>query len=128
MRILLDTCAFLWIVLDSPELSKTAAAAFLDGKNEIFLSAASSWEISIKARLGRLELKGDPGRVVPEEMRKNAIEAVPVEHSHALRTARLPSHHRDPFDRLLVAQCLIEGFTLMSPDPVFRKYDVKAIW
>ncbi len=104
MRALLDTHAFLWWTTDDPRLSSRARRIIADGRNRLFFSAAGGWEIAIKAQLGRLRLPSDPERFIPEEMQRNAIESLPIQMRHALHVHTLPRHHRDPFDRLLVAQ------------------------
>lgn len=95
--------------------------------NELLLSAASSWEIAIKSALGKLNLPEPPEVYVPSRMKRSGVDALPIQHSHALRVASLPAHHRDPFDRLLVAQAALEGLSLVSADPVFDLYDVNLI-
>ena len=103
MRALLDTHAFLWWVTDDAHLSSRARAIIADGDNELFLSAASGWEMAIKTRLGKLHLPDNPASFVFEQLRINAIEPLAVQMTHALRVYSLPGHHRDPFDRILVA-------------------------
>ena len=105
MRALLDTHTFLWWITDSPELSQSARNAIGDSTNELSLSAASGWEIAIKTKLGRLGIAGDPEKLIPEQMALNAIDGLPVQMSHALHVFQLPDLHRDPFDRILIAQC-----------------------
>ncbi len=128
MRILLDTHAFLFWIADSGRLSPRAREIFRDPGHVLFWSAASSWEIAIKVGLRRLELARPPGEIFPEQLRLQRIRSLPVEHAHAFRVAELPLHHRDPFDRLLVAQAQVEGLAVLSRDPVFRAYDVEVIW
>lgn len=128
MRILLDTHAFLYWVLDSGRLSPAARKVFQDPGNELLWSAASSWEVSIKYALGRIELSKSPKELFPGLLRRQRIGSLPVEHSHAFRVAELPPHHRDPFDRLLIAQAQVERIPILSRDPAFRDYDVKTMW
>lgn len=128
MRILLDTHAFLWWVTDDEQLSRRARRLLGDGKNEVFFSAASAWEISIKSSLGRVALPDDAERYVPKQLEQNAFEALPVRLQHALRVGALPDIHRDPFDRLLVAQALIEDLTLLSRDRHLASYSVRVVW
>ncbi len=109
MKALLDTQVFLWWISDDPRLSSRASAIIKDGNNKLFLSAASGWEIAIKVRLGRLTLPEPLETFVPEQMALNAIEGLPIQMSHALHVYTLPDHHRDPFDRLLVAQAQLEN-------------------
>jgi PIN domain nuclease of toxin-antitoxin system len=112
----------------APErLDDTARRLVEDGTNTALLSAASSWEIAIKFALGKLALPESPETYVPDRMRSSGVTALAVEHTHALRVAQLEHHHRDPFDRLLVAQAQIEGLVLMTADPVFDRYDVETV-
>src|SRR3989304_6842644 len=103
MRYLLDTHTFLWWITDDERLSERARAIIADGQGVLTLSAASAWEIAIKARLGRLELANDPEELIPEHMALNHIEGLPVQVSHGVHVFSRPHHHRDPFDRLLVS-------------------------
>ena len=128
MQFLLDTCTFLWLVGGSDELSPRAREAFTDADNDVFLSAASVWEIAIKHRLGRLPLPGAPEVFVPAQRTAHGIEPLPIDEEAALHIAKLPDHHRDPFDRMLVAQALVGGFTLLTPDEAIRKYPARTLW
>jgi PIN domain nuclease of toxin-antitoxin system len=128
VRALLDTHVFLWWVTDSPRLSSRVREVIADGHNELFFSAASGWEIAIKARLGRLEIPDEPERFLTEQLSRNAIQSLPVYLSHAVRTYALPAHHRDPFDRLLVSQAILESLTLLTADPQISRYPVETIW
>ena len=128
MKVLLDTHVFLWWITDDPRLSSRAREIIAEGANEIFLSAVSGWEIAIKAKLGRLRLPDDPERFIPEQLRLNAIETLPVQMSHALHVYKLPDHHRDPFDRLLIAQAQLEKLPVLTADPQISRYPVKVIW
>jgi PIN domain nuclease of toxin-antitoxin system len=125
--ILLDTHIFLWMQR-SPARLKSARDLIEDEQTTVLLSAVSSWEIAIKWRLGKLPLPEPPDRYVPDRMQRSAIQALPVRHSHALAVAELPSHHADPFDRLLIAQALLEGIPLATADPAFRAYDTELLW
>lgn len=128
MRLLLDTHAFLWWVADAPELSTRARGAIAATDNECLLSAASCWEMAIKVSVGKLDLDGLVERFVPHHLAVNGFQELPVEIRHAARVARLPFHHRDPFDRLLASQALEEHLAIVSADPIFRRYGVKRIW
>ena len=128
MNFLLDTHVFLWWITDDPRLSPRAHRLIADGRNRIFLSAASGWEIAIKARLGRLELPDDPERFILNQLAVNAIDVLPVQMSHALHVYKLPDHHRDPFDRLLIAQAQLEKLRILTADAQFSKYAVEVIW
>jgi len=128
MRYLLDTHTFLWWITDDAKLSPTARGLIQDRGNNLYLSAASGWEIAIKTSLGRLEFVGDPEKVIPEQMSLNEIEGLPIQTTHALRVYVLPYHHRDPFDRLLVAQCQLEDLPIVTDDPEIAKYQVDVVW
>ncbi|MDA8076023.1 MAG: type II toxin-antitoxin system VapC family toxin [Actinomycetota bacterium] len=126
MKLLLDTHVFLWL-LTEPERLGEHLRTVEDPANGMLLSAASSWEIAIKVRLGRLELPDDPTRYVPDRMRAIGAEPLAVEHAHALEVAALPPLHRDPFDRLLVAQARHLGLTILTADAAVARYDVRTM-
>ena len=128
MRLLLDTHAFLWWVAGSSELSRRARSAIADGKNECLVSLASAWEIAIKVSLGKLRIEAQLDRFLPEQLASNGFQPLAIDLRHVSRVARLPFHHRDPFDRLLAAQALEERVALVSGDPVFSRYSVKRVW
>lgn len=128
MRLLLDTHVFLWWVQDARELSRKARDAIADADNECLLSLVSCWEMAIKVSLGKLELPGAIERFIPEQLTINGFRQLEIGFRHIARVATLALHHRDPFDRLLVAQATEERLTLVSADPVFRKYGVKHLW
>ena len=128
MRLLLDTQAFLWWVQDARELSRSARAAIGAGRNESLLSLASCWEMGIKLSIGKLRLPTALERFIPEQLAVNGFRQLDIGFRHVARVASLPFHHRDPFDRLLVAQALEEDLTVVSADVVFRKYGVRRLW
>lgn len=128
MRVLLDTHAFLWWISDDSRLSYEAREIISDGENDLLFSAASGWEVAIKAGLGKIEAPKDLGRFLTDQLHRNAIEVLPVSLGHATGVHDLPHHYRDPFDRLLVAQCVVEGLPLLSRDPAFESYPVEVIW
>jgi PIN domain nuclease of toxin-antitoxin system len=128
MKLLVDTCTFLWIASDSPRLSKTAAAAFLDRAHERYLSSASAWEIGIKSAAGRLPLPERPAIFVPMLRDASGIASLEIDEESALHAARLPALHGDPFDRLLVAQAIVHGMTILTPDPDIHQYAVRVLW
>ena len=128
MRALLDTHAFLWWNLDDPQLSEEVRTFIGTGRNEIFLSAASAWEIAIKAAKGRLELPDSPDKYVSDRMRLHHFTALPVELSHALEVYKLPPIHQDPFDRLLIAQSQLEDMPILTADAEIGRYQVQVIW
>jgi PIN domain nuclease of toxin-antitoxin system len=127
MKLLLDTHAFLWFVAGDERLSRRARRAMEASDAELLLSAASVWEMAIKARLGRLELPCSVEEYVAEKV-AGGFSVLSVDWPHAAAVERLPLHHRDPFDRLLAAQALTERLPLVSSDPVFRSYGVKVVW
>ncbi len=123
-KILLDTHVWLWSILSPEKLGNEVRAMIEDAENEIFLSAASSWEISIKYRLGKLPLPEPPGTFIPQRLIRDDIRPLSVEHHHACRVSTLPGIHRDPFDRILIAQAQAEGLLLISADQQLEAYDV----
>jgi len=124
---LLDTHVWLWMLTDPARIRPDLLSELRDGRTRLLLSAASSWEIAIKWAIGRLPLPDPPATYVPTRMRRSGVEGLPVEHAHALRVATLPNLHRDPFDRVLIAQAQLEGLTLVTVDPAFDGYDVSLI-
>ena len=127
MRVLLDTHAFLWFIADDARLSARAREA-IAGADEAFVSLATCWEIAIKVSIGKLTLSAPVDRFLPLHLADNGFQLLPIELGHVTRVATLPWHHRDPFDRVLVAQSLDETLTVASADPIFRKYGVKRVW
>jgi PIN domain nuclease of toxin-antitoxin system len=128
MRLLLDTHAFLWWIFDDPRLPPSARALIGGAGAEVLFSAVSGWEIAIKARTGRLDLPSDVPGFVQDQVRRNRMTVLPIELRHALRVHALPDHHRDPFDRLLVAQAQVEAVPLLSRDPLLAAYEVDLRW
>lgn len=128
MKLLLDTCTFLWIAAGAPELSPRARELFTDADNEVYLSVVSSWEIALKHALGRLPLPEPPERFVPVQRRRHGIEDLSLDEESALHLARLPTLHRDPFDRMLVCQAIVHGLVVLGPDPLVTQYPVRAVW
>jgi PIN domain nuclease of toxin-antitoxin system len=128
LRLLLDTHAFLWWVTDDAKLSSRARAAVAADDGECLVSVASAWEMAIKVSLGKLSVVGPLERFLPEQLALNRFGVLHVELGHVARVARLPFHHRDPFDRLLAAQALEEELSVVSADAVFRRYGVRRIW
>lgn len=128
MRVLLDTRCWLWMHAEPDRFSPAALAVIEDQRNELFFSAASAWEIAIKYALGMLPLPLPPAEYVPTRMERGDTAALPIAHDHALRVAALPRHHRDPFDRLLVAQCQAESLRLLTVDRQLEPYEVEIVW
>lgn len=128
MRALLDTHAFIWWVLDAPQLSSECRRILDDGANEVLLSAVSAYELAYKANRGRLTLPESPEIYVRGRLAANGFGALSIELNHALRAASLPMIHSDPFDRILVAQAQLEGLPIITADPAIAQYDVEVIW
>jgi PIN domain nuclease of toxin-antitoxin system len=128
LKILLDTCAFIWVVSGSELLSVAARDAFVSPANDVYLSAASVWEVSVKWRLGRLPLPEAPDRLIPRLRADHGILPLPIAEEACLQELRLPDLHRDPFDRMLVCQAIAEGMVLLTPDELIRQYPVRSLW
>jgi len=128
VKILLDTCTFLWIITDAPQLSRRARALFQAPDNVVYLSAGSAWEIAIKHALGRLPFPDAPERFLPEMRDAHGIEPLPIDEESALHISRLPALHRDPFDRLIVSQAIVHGLSILTPDPLVTQYPARTIW
>ena len=127
MRLLLDTHTFLWFIDDSPQLSQQGKA-LLEADNELWLSIASLWEITIKLRLGKLTVGMPIEVLMTEHLTRNAIDILPITVAHLIALSTLPLHHRDPFDRLLIVQAMVEQAHLVSADPAFDAYPVQRVW
>lgn len=128
MRVLLDTQAFLWLVEDNPALSKKAKKIFLDEENDFCLSLASIWEMAIKISLKKLKFREPFEKWIVHQLQENAIEQLPINFRHVVKVRTLAFHHRDPFDRLLIAQSLEEDLPLLSSDKAFDQYDIDRLW
>lgn len=128
MKLLLDTHAFLWWITDDERLSPRARRALTERSNEVLFSAVSAWEIVLKAGIGRLQLSEDPTRLITDQIEANSFGVLPLHLTHALAVHRLPPLHKDPFDRLLVAQSIAERASLVSGDAQIKKYRVKLVW
>lgn len=127
MRVLLDTCEFLWLVTGDPRLPSSVAAAVRDPANEVYLSAVSFWEISVKHALGKLPLPQPPEHYVPLQRERHRIASLALDEAAVARLNSLPPLHRDPFDRMLICQALAHGLTLASSDPTVRQYPVTLL-
>ena len=128
MRLLLDTCSFLWIVSASKEISAPARAACSDPENEVFLSAVSAWEIALKYALGKLPLPDSPTRYLPSSRARHGFEPLPLDEEAVLQLPKLPALHRDPFDRMLVCQAIAHGLDIVTPDSGITQYPVRTLW
>ncbi len=124
---LLDTHVWLWLQTTPDRIRGEVVDLLADRANTLLLSAASSWEIAIKYRLGKLPLPEPPAEYVPERMRLSGVTALPVEHAHALRVADLPEHHGDPFDRLIIAQAQLLNVPIVTADGQFGVYEVDMV-
>ena len=127
MKAILDTHAFLWAIAQDEKLSRRAQKIFT-GPNDLWLSVASIWEIMIKLQIGKLPLPLPTGPYVVKKLAENRIEVLSITLDHVLRTESLPLHHRDPFDRLLIAQCVEEELPIITADPIIERYPVEVIW
>lgn len=127
MRILLDTHVWLWMIAEPERLTRRLREALGSRDSTLFLSAASAWEISIKYRLGKLPLPEPPRKFIPPRLLRDGVTPLPIEIAHASHVAGLPDHHRDPFDRLLVAQATLERMSLATVDPAFERYGVRRV-
>lgn len=128
MKILVDTQALIWFAEDNRRLSEAARAVIEDGNNEVYYSAASIWEMAIKISIGKLRFKSALDDSFKRLLQKNWFEFLAIDFSHAARVATLPVHHSDPFDRLLIAQAMIEGMRPVSNDSTWDAYGVQRIW
>jgi len=128
VKALLDTHAFLWWVTDNPKLSPTAKDFIIAPNNTIYLSAVSGWEMAIKWSIGKLTLPIQPDIFVKKQMEINNFTPLPIQMAHGLYVHELPEIHKDPFDRLLIAQSKLENLLLISADTVFQQYPVSLLW
>ncbi len=127
MKLLLDTHTFLWSMADGP-LSTAARQAFLSAENDLFFSAASYWEICIKVTIGKLQLASNWSQLIDREMQINTVRWLPIEKVHCQELLKLPFHHGDPFDRLLISQAAYEGMTLVTEDKNIGRYAIPVLW
>ena len=128
MKVLLDTHAFLWLITDDERLSENARQTFLNTENSLFFSAVSLWEICIKKSLGKISLRDGWFQTIKDEMEINTIQWLPIEMTHCAEVTELPFHHRDPFDRMLIAQAIVEEMKLLSRDSRLSDYAIELIW
>jgi PIN domain nuclease of toxin-antitoxin system len=128
VKLLLDTCTFLWAVADPDRLPTRIAGLLLSESNEVYVSAASAWEVVIKAGTGRLQLRSDADRFVRVQREAAGFAPLPIDEDSALHVSRLPALHRDPFDRMLVSQAIVHGLTIVTPDPLVTQYPARTTW
>lgn len=128
MKFLLDTSTFLFAIEDERKVSAQVRRYIEDPDEQVYLSAISAWEIAIKHSLGKLDLPMPPDRLVPMAREELGAEELPLREPSALRVSRLPTLHSDPFDRILIAQAISMGMTILTPDEAIRQYPVPTIW
>ncbi|HWP49701.1 MAG TPA: type II toxin-antitoxin system VapC family toxin [Candidatus Limnocylindrales bacterium] len=128
MKLLLDTHTFIWWDSEPSKLSPQALVLCQDRGNSVLLSVASVWEMQIKLQLDKLRLTLPLAEMIESQQQTNNIEVLPITLTHVLTLGELPSHHKDPFDRLLIAQAKVEGAVLVSKDPIFAMYSIQVLW
>lgn len=126
MKVLLDTCVFLWLLTGERPFPERVRAAMTG--DELWLSAASVWEISVKFAKGTLRMPVSPGRLIPDARKRYGISTLPVDEESALHLVKLPQLHADPFDRMLVSQAIVHGLTIVTPDPLVAQYPARTMW
>ncbi|MFN4253915.1 MAG: type II toxin-antitoxin system VapC family toxin [Saprospiraceae bacterium] len=127
MKLLLDTHALIWFLNGDTQLSSTAQSAIESPENQSFVSIAAVWEIAVKNSLGKLALNR-PFAELRHQIQMNGFEIMPIRFEHAQRVNQMPFHHRDPFDRIMLAQALTDALTIISRDPLFEPYGVDLVW
>jgi len=128
MKILIDTHALLWLITDDKKLSENSKACFINPENELYFSMASFWEICIKVSIGKLTLSKNWEETIKQELAFNSVKLLAISTDHCVQVAKLPFFHRDPFDRLIIAQAITEELHVMSIDEHFSKYSIPLIW
>lgn len=128
MKILLDTCTFLWVITDDPKLSRKAKALFVDSGNEVYLSVVSTWEVTVKYKLSKLSLPESPEKYLPQKRQQHNIDSLLLNEEATLYLTKLPDLHRDPFDRILICQAIVEGLSILTPDDLITQYPVHSQW
>ena len=128
MKLLLDTCTFLWWCEGSDRIAARTRAQVSDPTNEVYLSSVSVWEIALKHGLGKLPLPQPPEQFVPEQRERHAFRSLPIDEASVLQMPKLPSIHNDPFDRILICQAIEHGMTLVTPDHLIAQYPVRLSW
>ena len=128
MKVLLDTCTFLWIITDDPKLSTQAKKLFVDPSNEVYFRVASTWEIAIKYKRGNLSFPQPPEKNIPTKRKQHKIDSLPLDEEATLYLTKLPDLHKDPFDRILICQSIVAGLTILTPDELISQYPLRSIW
>ena len=128
MKVLLDTCAFLWITTDDAQLSESARQIFKNPNNEIFLSSVSVWEIIVKNGIGKLPLPSLADEFIASQRIKHEIDSLPLTEKAVFHLNKLPNHHKDPFDRMLICQAIEHDLTILTSDSLIVQYPVNTVW
>ena len=128
MNLLLDTCVFLWFISEDPKLSRSLKDLVADPEQEVFLSVVSPWEAILKQQTGRLHVPTPVGNYLQDKRERHHIVSLPLEEQSLLHLAKLPSLHRDPFDRILICQAMEHGLTIITPDRMISQYPIKTYW
>jgi len=128
MKYLLDTVTWIWSIGPLERINRQAQEILENGEEEIYLSAATSWEISIKVRTGNLNFPEPPASHISQFMARQNLRPLSITHTHAQKVHELPNHHKDPFDHILIAQAIVEGMVILTSDRVFAKYPVEVLW
>jgi PIN domain nuclease of toxin-antitoxin system len=128
MKYLLDTVVWLWSVSDVENIGAAGQVILADKDANLYLSTASTWEIAIKAQIGKSTLPEPPPRYIPKRLMEQNIQALAINQIHALKVYELPLHHRDPFDRLIIAQAMVEEMVVLTSDRDFGRYQVQVVW
>jgi PIN domain nuclease of toxin-antitoxin system len=128
MRLLLDTHTFLWWIADDARLSKQVRSLLADETHDVYLSVISVWEIAIKEKVGKLNVPRDFSGFITSQLELNSFNVLSVQLQHVIKVHDLPDIHRDPFDRLLIAQALVESTTLLTDDAAIKRYEVGTLW
>jgi len=128
VRVLLDTCTFIWLAAEPRLVSAKARDVFSDPDNQVFLSVVSCWEISVKYAVGKLKLPQPPPKLIPAYRERYGVGTLPLDEETALYIARLPRLHADPFDRMLICQSIVHGTPILTPDELITQYPIRTIW
>ncbi|MEL6438655.1 MAG: type II toxin-antitoxin system VapC family toxin [Cyanobacteria bacterium J06621_8] len=128
MRLLLDTCCWLWWLSDTKKLSQQQLNALINRQNQLFLSSATLWELSIKVNNGKISIPQPLNKLVTKECPQDNIKILEIKPIHAINAGNLPLHHKDPFDRMIITQAMIENLIVVTSDVIFQKYDVSVLF
>jgi PIN domain nuclease of toxin-antitoxin system len=128
MKLLIDTCVVLWLMLDSKKISPTLRDIIASPTNSRYLSSVVVWESIVKWQLGKLKLPKQPSEFFPEVKERGKFKQLPIHQAAALQLQKLPKLHADPFDRMLICQAIEDGMTIVTPDPLIEQYPIKVLW